>query len=134
MTGYADAIAVLGAALLFLAGVGILAVLGIILARLWAEVQRARSHRISADAQEEVVAASAEALDDVSAARERNQRITRDYGAPPSDEELFESVMRGRQPDDDGDITTMRNEHVEETSPIPPDSQFNYDKYDEEAV
>lgn len=124
MSQYADAIAVLGAALLFLAGVGILAVLGIILARLWAEVQRARSHRISADAQEATVAASEEALDDISAARERNQRITPTYGAPPSDYELLESVMAGGPPSRDGDVTTMRNEHIEETSPIPADSFY----------
>lgn len=80
---YLDAIAALGLAVLFLAGVFLLGVCLWIFARALAETQRYRSHRLSTDAQETTLQASEEAVDELAAhpSRRRDQ-------VPPTDEEM----------------------------------------------
>src|SRR5690348_7966070 len=118
MTTFLAALAILGASLLFIGGVLLLLGGAWLLARALAEVQRTRVHRISADAQEEVLGASQEALGDIHDQRERQSG--QDYG--PTDAELIEAIHAERE------IRTAENEIRDEPDDeqplIPPDRQY----------
>jgi hypothetical protein len=83
MVAYTNAFAALGVAVLFLAGILILGVAMIIFARALAETQRYRSHRLTTDGQEETLAASQDALEEI----EKRRSFVRESPIP-SDEEL----------------------------------------------
>ena len=120
MSSFFFALAALGSSLLFIGGVLLLVGGGWLLARALAEVERARSHRISADAQYETVSAAREAIDDL----EERGLGSREFVAP-NDAEFVESLLAQRRAQgEEPDITTMGNEHIEETSPIPADEMY----------
>ena len=123
MTPLAIALITLAAALLFCGGVGLLGLGAWVWARAIADVFRSRSHRISADAQEETVDSARDALDDI-----HDKRSKREGYIEPTDEELRAYARADAPGYPNGDITTMRNEQIEESSPIPPDTLYMPDK------
>jgi hypothetical protein len=94
------------ASLLFIGGVAALAVIGIINARFFAEVQKGRVARVHADAQAEALEASEEALAEIEHRRQENRRM----GAAPVAEEPYEDMVRGIL--DERDYTTDGNEEA----------------------
>lgn len=113
MTVYADAIAVLGAAILFVCGVGVLA-LG---ARGWAyaiaDAHRAESHGVELGERKTTYQQAHDAVEEL---EQRRARAEHDV---PSDEELMQAVLaeRARQGRDEYD--TLSNEGIEPEPPIP---------------
>lgn len=102
-----NAFAPIIAALLFLGGCGILVVLGLMLAYLWREVQRGRVARVQADAQQEALDASSEALDEIEHRRQENRRVTQGFAAPP-DADMIAGLLEER-----GVYTTDGNEEAQ---------------------
>lgn len=119
MTAFGNSLIILAATILFVGGVALLGLGAWVWARAIADVFRARAHRISADAQEETVEATQDALGEL--------RSRRDEYIEPTDAELRASAREDALQERmmyAGDITTGRNEEVEETPPIPPDSLY----------
>lgn len=134
MDKYAATLAILESSVLFIIGTILLGVAALVFARAFAEVQRGRAHRSSADAQEETVRAASKAVDEI----ERNRP---DYENPyiPTEQELFDAARMtdAGPPSRNGhampgsvtyeppkDTTTMGNEQIEEGPPIPPDRLY----------
>ena len=118
-----DAITNLSTVLLFLGGVLALGAILIVICiaafiavRSAAEVQRVRTHRAAADAQDEALDESRDALDDIQTRRRQSREQER---VTPSDEELFRQIVEERE------WTTTGNEGIEEDSGIPPDRTYN---------
>jgi hypothetical protein len=136
---YNDAIAILESSVLFVVGTILLGVAALVFARAFAEVQRGRAHRSSADAQEDTMRAASKAVDEIEEHRSRE-----DYNPHiPSERELLDAMMmdggitpppsrNGHTPPKPGsamydpaqETTTMRNEQIEEEPPIPRDELY----------
>lgn len=112
MSLVAASFAVLGAAILFVAGVGVLA-LG---ARGWAyaiaDAHRAESHGVELGERKNTYQQAHEAIDDLE--QRRASRAQRDV---PSDDELLAAVLAEREQARDYD--TLSNEGIETEPPIP---------------
>lgn len=116
MNAALDAYALLVASVLFVGGVVLLGYGGVTYARALSAVMDARVRRVSADAQDETLAASAEALDDLHERRVANRRY--ESHEAPSDDELYSQIISERE------YTTTGNEGIEEEVGISPDRMF----------
>lgn len=117
MTVLAAALAVLAAAILFVCGIGVLA-LG---ARGWAyaiaDAHRAASHGVELGERKTTYEQAHEALDEIE--EHRAARAQRDV---PSDEELMRAVIAEREQTQEYD--TLSNEGIEPQEPIPSGSFY----------
>ena len=106
-------LALLGTALLVVAGIYILA-LG---ARAWSDAvaaqHRARAHGYEADTSHETLQIAAEALEGATKIQHTQPFVE------PSEADLIEMIQRNRE------FTTEGNEGIELTPPIPPGGQYN---------
>jgi len=113
----------MAAAALFAGGIVVLGLGAFVWARAFAEIQRARVLRQSADANDITLEASQEAIDEL--AVRRDERLERDPHEAPTDEELYRQVLAERgDPGEDYDMTTARNEGVKEDYGIAPDQMY----------
>ena len=102
-----EALLYFAGSLLFLGGIGVLALGAWGWGNAIAAAHRARAHGYDADERKATYAAANEALSEV----EERRRNGRARYVPPSDEELQEAILAGRR---EPDITTDANENIPE--------------------